>query len=194
MLRIYGTDRREFYQWDLNQKLLVEDPTVDEVHFCNGTSANTLVTEVYEFNGVRVANVPNAYLEDTKPIKAYSYCEQCYTKEMAIFNVIARSQPSDYVYEETEIKRWDGLEAEIATIKTDYVKKADPRVSGPIYTTAATPYLIGTAKKVGVRAINSSGKNVGQFAISDSLWEQYEGQFANVQVLGLQQRDGFRAH
>ena len=42
MFKIYD-GRSEFYQWDLNRKLIISDPTIDEVHFCNKTDNCSLV-------------------------------------------------------------------------------------------------------------------------------------------------------
>lgn len=94
--------REEFFQWDLNQRLLVSDPTVDEVHFCNRTDDCSLVCEVYEEDGVRMVNVPNILLQDSWDIRAYAYCS-CFTKVEERFKVKARMKPADYIYTETEM-------------------------------------------------------------------------------------------
>ena len=107
MLTIYD-GRREFYQWDLDQKLIVSDSTINEVHFCNQTGANSLVCEVYTEGEQRLVNVPNILLQDRWPIRAYAHCD-CATKTSQIFNIIPRSKPHDYVYTETEVKNWDEL-------------------------------------------------------------------------------------
>lgn len=109
--------RDSFYQWDLDRKVIVSDPTVTEIHFCNKTGDCSLIVEVEEMEieahgataTVRVANVPNILLQTSWPIKAYAYCGDCYTKDCATFKVIARSKPDDYVYTETEVKSWEDL-------------------------------------------------------------------------------------
>lgn len=107
--------RNEFYQWDLDRKIIIDDPTVTEVHFCNKTSDCSLVVEVYEKDGLRLANVPNILLQTDWPIRVYGYCGSCYTKQSATFKVIARTKPADYIYTETEVKTWDKLEQDITT-------------------------------------------------------------------------------
>ncbi len=94
--------RNSFYQWDLNQKLIIEDNTIDEVHFCNRTDDCALVCRVYAENGLRVVNVPNILLQDSWDVRAYGYCGNRYTKQEARFKVLARSKPADYIYTETE--------------------------------------------------------------------------------------------
>ena len=61
--------RSEFYQWDLNRKLIVDDASMKEVHFCNRTGECSLVRDVYEVNGVYVADVPNLLLQENWDIK-----------------------------------------------------------------------------------------------------------------------------
>lgn len=109
----YIFDGREaFYQWDLNQKLIINDKTIAEVHFSNTESDSALICEVYEADGLRVVNVPNILLQKDWTIKAYGFCniDNC-TKHSQSFTVISRKKPSDYVYTETEVKRWEDLEA-----------------------------------------------------------------------------------
>lgn len=101
--------RSEFYQWDVDRKLKVLDNSVNEVHFCNRTDDCSLVCEVYEEDGERLVNVPNILLQTAWPIKAYAYCDNCYTKQCATFKVNARTKPTDYVYTETEVAQWDAV-------------------------------------------------------------------------------------
>lgn len=106
--------RNEFYQWDTGRRIIVSDPTIKEVHFCNGTDTCSLVTEVYEDkDGGYFADVPNILLQDSLSIRAYAYCGECYTKTEAIFKVNPRSKPADYVYTETEVKKWEDFEQEV---------------------------------------------------------------------------------
>lgn len=115
MLKIYG-DKTEFYQWDLDQKLIVEDPTINEVHFCNQTADCSLVCEVYKEGEQRLVNVPNILLQNNYPIKAYAYCD-CATTYKQTFNVIMRSKPADYAYTETEVRTWENLNERITELE-----------------------------------------------------------------------------
>lgn len=115
MFTIYD-GRAEFYQWDVEQKLIVEDSTIDEVHFCNRTDTCSLVCEVYNEGELRVVNVPNILLQQDWRINVYAYCTN-YTKHSAVFNVRKRSKPADYMYTETEVKTWDALEERVAYLE-----------------------------------------------------------------------------
>lgn len=111
--------REHFYQWDLNQRIIVEDATITEVHFCNKTDDCSLVVEtyleadeVYIYDKKRYANVPNILLQNDWDIRVYAYCKD-HTKHEERYKVKSRSKPADYVYTETEVKRWEALEASI---------------------------------------------------------------------------------
>lgn len=98
--------RSFFWQWDVGQKIVVDSDICSEVHFCNGTSECSLVCEVYEEGGLRLANVPNILLQEAKVIKVFAYVcydGEHYTEEQETFIVLPRSKPADYVYTETEL-------------------------------------------------------------------------------------------
>lgn len=104
MFKIY--DGREcFYQWDSNQRLIVEDATIPEVHFCNGLGDCSLVCRVYEENGLRLVNVPNQILQDNFNMKVYGYTGD-YTKHDAVFKIKRRTKPDNYPYEELGTFIW----------------------------------------------------------------------------------------
>lgn len=112
MFKLYD-GRNELFQWDLNRKLIVEDKTIAQVHFCNKTSDCSLVVETYEQDGLLFADIPNILLQSDWTIRAYAYCGDHYTKVEELFKVHPRTMPSDYVYTETEVRTWEALEAEI---------------------------------------------------------------------------------
>lgn len=105
-------DRKKFFQWDINQKIVVENEEAIEVHFTNTATTEALICEIYVEDGLRVANVPNILLQDYWNITAFAVCDIC-TREVAVFEVEKRAKPTDYVYTETEVKTWDRLEEEI---------------------------------------------------------------------------------
>lgn len=115
MLKILD-GRSEFYQWDLNQKLIVSNPDVIEVHYCNQTDNCSLVCVVYEEDGQRLVDVPNILFHDALPIRAYAYTECC-TKGSLVFTVKPRSKPADYAYTETEVRTWEKLDARITDLE-----------------------------------------------------------------------------
>lgn len=102
MFKIYD-GRNKFYQWDIDRKIIVEDNTIKEVHFCNRTDECSLVVETYQENGLTVANVPNILLQNNWSINVYAF-DGTYTKFSEKFDVVSRTKPDDYVYTETEVK------------------------------------------------------------------------------------------
>ena len=122
--------REAFYQWDLDRKLIVEDASINQVHFCNKTESESLVVEVKD----GVADVPNILLQDVWRICVYGY-DTNHTKHMERFEVIARSKPQSYVYTETEVLRYETLSAridkmdeDIAGVVSDYLKENPPEI------------------------------------------------------------------
>lgn len=115
MFKIYG-DRAELWQWDLNQKLIVENDTINEVHFCDGIGNCSLVCEVYELDGLRIANIPNVILQDNCDMNIFAFIKAedgSYTKHREVIKVNRRSKPADYVYTETEVKTWEKLNKKV---------------------------------------------------------------------------------
>lgn len=107
MFRIYD-GREEFYQWDVDRKLIVEDASVNQVHFCNRSSDCSLVCEVRTEDGLRVVDVPNIILQSDWKVRAYAY-DVNYTKHEKVFKINARTKPEDYVYTETEVLNYNTL-------------------------------------------------------------------------------------
>ena len=120
MIRIYN-GREHFYQWDSNQKVIIDEPTATEVHYCNRTDDCSLVCEIYEEGGLRVANVPNILLQNDWDIRVYIYCSD-YTKIEKRFSVVRRSKPADYVYTETELKNYNTLENRVYALEDEDIK------------------------------------------------------------------------
>ena len=92
MFKIYkGGDT--FFQWDIGQRLIVEDPEMDKIHFCNKTGECSLVCEVYEEDGLRLVNVPNILLQVPYMIRVYGCLvegeDSYFAKNVQIFKVIA---------------------------------------------------------------------------------------------------------
>lgn len=108
--------RDTFFQWDINRQVIVNDNSINQVHFCNRTDDCSLVVNVREDNGVFVADVPNILLQESWVIKVYAWDNE-YTKHCKHFKVVARSMPSDYVYEETEVITLDALEKRVTEIE-----------------------------------------------------------------------------
>ena len=134
--------REHLFQWDLNRRVIVEDPTVKEVHFCNRTDECSLVVEVEETaifadgkeTTLRTANIPNIILQQPWDIRVYAVCTDGYTKVEETFKVKARTKPSDYVYTETELKNYDDLVKRIDEIEKN-------GISDEVITEAVNDYL-----------------------------------------------------
>lgn len=104
--------RKFFYQWDADREMIVTDPDITELHFCNGRSECSLVCEVK--NG-RVC-VPNILLQTAGNIRIYGFAED-HTEVAKIYKIFPRTKPEDYVYTETEVKRYETLAQEVEGLK-----------------------------------------------------------------------------
>lgn len=141
--------RAWFYQWDLDQQILVNDPDIQEVHFCNGTTDCSLVVEVKE----GAANVPNILLQQARNIKIYAM-QAGHTCGERILIVRPRTKPADYVYTETEVKRYEDLEKQIAELRRSIPSVLVQSVNGKTGEVQLTPSDVG-AQPVGDYALRS---------------------------------------
>ena len=107
-----------FYQWDIDRQIIVSDPTIKELHFCNRTDVCSLVVEVKD----GVANVPNKVLQSGFDVRVFGYDGKA-TLHETTFTVKARTKPTDYVYTETEIKQYSDLEVRIDEIEKNSISE-----------------------------------------------------------------------
>ena len=142
MFKIYD-GREQFYQWDIDRKLIVEDSAITQVHFCNRTDDCSLVCETFVEDGITLVNVPNILLQTDWRIRAYAY-DSNYTKFEKCFDVVARTKPSDYVYTETEVlnfdvimKRLDDIDENIGQEVRDYLEENEIDIDLTDYYTKA---------------------------------------------------------
>ena len=177
MFKIYD-GREHFWQWDLNQKLIVEDPTINEVHFCNRTDKDSLPVEVYEDNGLRVANVPNILLQEDLKIKAYAYSVD-HTKHEAWFYVTTKSKPADYVYTETEVKDYNSLLDKIS----GKVDKSD------ILTEVATDEVYNDTQFYNANAVNSVISLFGGEFVTNNKFDRIVAEISNTFQTKVNKRD-----
>jgi len=122
MFKIYD-GRKEFYQWDLDRKLIVEDKTISEVHFCNRMGAVSVIRYVYEVNGLYLVDVPNLLLQDSFRMNVYGY-DKNYTKHSKNFNIVARTRPENYVFTDEDVNTWKELDERINNIEKEAVPEA----------------------------------------------------------------------
>ncbi|MGN0998654.1 MAG: hypothetical protein ACI4PO_03780 [Faecousia sp.] len=96
-------NRRNLWQWDLNQRLILTGvESGEEVHFEHGDMA--LSVKTYEDSGAVYADIPNICLQEsgTLPVYIYSQTETC-TMLQRLITIKAREKPEEYVYTETEL-------------------------------------------------------------------------------------------
>lgn len=146
MFKIYD-GRDYFYQWDINRKLIVDDESIKQVHFCNRTGECSLVCETYKENNQLVVDVPNILLQQDWRIRAYAYDGNA-TLHEALYDVKKRTKPDNYVYTETEILKYEYLKERVDQIEengvsdetvakavSDYLKENDITVDLTGYAT-----------------------------------------------------------
>ena len=96
--------RNYFWQWDTNQKLIVLDKTVDEVHFSNRDMTHAIPKDVVtEKDGKRVCYIPDVLLTLPKNLVASAYVTDDNankTLRSVKFAVRQRPIPADYVTNE----------------------------------------------------------------------------------------------
>lgn len=115
--------RKHFYQWEINQKLVV-GKAAKFVHYYNGIDENALVVDVVD----GFADVPNIYLTENWTIHAFAFDGEKVIGAAA-FEVVPRAKPDDYVYSQTEVKTWEQLDQKIDTLVgfdlSDYYTKEE---------------------------------------------------------------------
>lgn len=119
-----SNDDRQFYQWDTERKLIVNDNTCDKVYFSNDGMEMALTCNIYEVDGVRMVNVPNIILQDAKPLKVHLSMvdnDGRLTTYYEAFHVSPRKKPNGYVYTETEVLNYSSLIARIDQIEKNGV-------------------------------------------------------------------------
>lgn len=125
--------RSNFWQWDLNQQLLVEDTACGQVHYCNGTSDCALVAKIETLeDGRRVAAVPNILLQSSDAIMAYLYQVDEYgarTRKDYRFRVLPRNRPADYVYTEDDVFSYADLEDRVSDLEEHLAEQVAASVS-----------------------------------------------------------------
>lgn len=97
--------KKTFFQWDVNQKIILENPICTQVHFENkDISDKAYVKEVYKDNeGRSVVDIPDIFLQYTPGFLFYGYVisedgKERFTEERGDVSVIRRAKPSDYVF------------------------------------------------------------------------------------------------
>jgi hypothetical protein len=116
------------HQWDLNQELRIcglDLDTAPEVHFANAvTDPAPVVQSTLEEDGAVCVTVPNFLLQQAYTITAYVYVTERgteRTQHKIAIPVLPRPRPADYVYTETEVKRYEDLGERIEELEQEAV-------------------------------------------------------------------------
>lgn len=140
----YIDDGREcFYQWDLDRRIVVEDPSIKEVHFCNRTDECSLVVETYLADKL-YANVPNILLQQSFDVRVFGYDGKATLHEKT-FKVKPRTKPSDYVYTEIDIRNYEELSKRINKLEEPVYELVLPN-EGELITDERTVELLANAR------------------------------------------------
>ena len=167
MFKIYD-GRDKFYQWDLDRQLIIDDPTVTQVHFCNRTDNLSLVCEVYQQDGLNLVNVPNILLQEDWRINVYAY-DVNYTKYSETFDVEKKSKPENYVYTETEILNYETLAEKIKQIDTDIGKSVEDYLTENPVTVDLSNYYTKQEVDAKIPEIGADGKSAYQIAVENGF-------------------------
>ena len=98
IFKIYD-GRTNFWQWDTNQKLIVLDETITEVHFSNRDMNHSIPREVYTKEGIKMCDIPDVILQLPRNLIAYA-CVDGATVKSVKFAVLKRPVPDNYVIEQ----------------------------------------------------------------------------------------------
>ena len=160
--------RTEFYQWDLERKLVVADSTIKQVHFCNRFGNCSLIRATYEVNGVTLVDVPNIILQDSFNLHAYGY-DVNYTKFESVFNIVPRTKPENYINTEEELKVWDELEQKVIDLEN--------KVDGEGIQAAVKQYLLDNPPQAG-----ATTEEAAQIAQNKEDIAQLRQEFDNFEI------------
>lgn len=150
--------RKDFFQWDLNQKIIISEK-VDRVHFV--ISGKIEATEVKTEDEQFVADVPNIMLQSSGCLNVYAYVmgeddEESYTKIEEYFVIKGRPKPPDYVYTETEVLNYETVRKEIEDIEKR-LKDVEENGGG---TGASGGYYIPNVSEEGVLSWDASNEDM----------------------------------
>lgn len=145
MFKIYD-GREHFYQWDLDRKLIIEDPDVKEVHFTNRATDDAYVCETYVEDGKTLVNVPNILLQTNWRIQAYAY-DGKHTKHDKCYEVKGRSKPIDYAYTETEVMNWQTINEKVENTITEVNAAEEARATAEAQRESNEAYRIEEEEK-----------------------------------------------
>lgn len=101
-------DGNRLFQWDLNRRVIIDDPTIQYVHMARQSDAVALTLKTFEEDGILYADIPNLLLQTGERIYVYAI-KNGDTVYKTWFGVMDRPKPSDYLYEPTEVETIETL-------------------------------------------------------------------------------------
>lgn len=107
-------------QWDVGQRLLVEDIQAGVLVDFKIRNQEPLGMKTYENGGGIYVDIPNILLQNDGYLYVYFYVldgEKGYTTLTWRCVVASRPKPSDYVYTETEVLTWHTLEERVSYLE-----------------------------------------------------------------------------
>lgn len=158
-------DGRELlYQWDLDRQVIVNDPSIVEVHFCNRTDECSLVTKVIEGK----ADVPNILLQSSFDLRVFGYDGKATLHEKT-FKVKARTQPADYVYEETEVLQWGSISRRMDELEEEIPNIVHEVAQGAVQEAINASSITVDAVTIDVSAIDKSGTGRAELTVTEDM-------------------------
>ena len=154
-------------QWEVGRKVQISkeiSDSVTRVEFSQDGTPEALPVKTEEEGGVKVAEVPNIFLQTGKNIRAYLvYLDEQLreTKYACVLPVAPQVKPADYVYTETEVwsykalekrmeKLEDSLDEQVESSIEEYLKE-NPPGGGVEFETDSTLTL-----KDGILSVNTT--------------------------------------
>lgn len=147
-------DRNCFYQWDRNQKMIVENDGITELHFSVSGQDHAYCMPVYEENSMRVCGVPNVLLESHGNLTVYGWIDE-YTRTHYVYRIIERKMPNDFV-PTSDIEKWSELEERIEDLEEKGVNEEQIAKAVNDYLTN-NPVESGSSAKISEVTLLSSG-------------------------------------
>lgn len=119
-LKIYN-GRKYFYQYDHNQKLILDgDLPLTDLHFVTDEYDKAVCMPVYDDNSVKVCDVPDKLLETYGKLTVYGWIDE-YTVIRFVFKIVERKQPDDFV-PASDIVKWTELDERITELEEKEVE------------------------------------------------------------------------
>lgn len=107
-------------QWDVGQRLLVEEMNAGVLVDFKIKNQEPLGMKTYEDGGNIYVDIPNILLQNDGYLYVYFYIqdgEKGYTTLTWRCVVVSRPKPSDYVYTETEVLTWHSLDERVSYLE-----------------------------------------------------------------------------